>query len=333
MPGTSRYQKVFWPNLLAIVYVITAYTGGMLLILVHGVPWNAVGVLLLAHAMVIAAYLVHECIHNNIFRHSRYHYWLGEFLQWICGASYTHYDFIRHKHVRHHTDRADVVLFDYRSRITRYPVLLKIIQILEWFYIPALEVVMHALVIVLPFVRLEYRNRRSRVLVVVCMRALIFIYLASISISFVVLYPLAYMIFLTVMRFMDVHQHTYDLYETLGQERGIEAKKFDREFEHKNTYSNILSLKHPWLNLLVLNFPYHNAHHKQPGRPWYHLPRLHHELYADDDNQVLSFACLLQSYHRYRVQRVLNSDPINSPVKHHEADFIGVDGVSFLVTV
>jgi fatty acid desaturase len=132
---------------------------------------------------------------------------------------------------------------------------------------------------------------------------------------------------------MDVHQHTYDLYETLDQKRGDEVKKYDREFEQKNTYSNVLSMKYPWLNLLVLNFPYHNAHHKQPGRPWYLLPRLHNELYGDDDTQVLSFADLLKSYHRYRVKRILNGDAINSPVKTLGPDFVGVDGVSFLVTI
>ncbi len=333
MQTTPRYQKAIWPNLLALLYVITAYGGGLTLILSQSVLLNIIGVLLLAHGMVIAAYLVHECAHNNIFRKSQWHKWLGEALLWICGASYSRYDTIRHKHVRHHTDRADIVAFDYRTRITRYPVLLGIIKALEWCYIPAMEIVMHAMTIVLPFVKPEYHDRRRRVLFVVFIRALLFMYFASISISFIVLYPLAYMIFLTVMRFMDVHQHTYDLYETLDQKRGDEVKKYDREFEQKNTYSNVLSMKYPWLNLLVLNFPYHNAHHKQPGRPWYLLPRLHNELYGDDDTQVLSFADLLKSYHRYRVKRILNGDAINSPVKTLGPDFVGVDGVSFLVTI
>ena len=38
----------------------------------------------------------------------------------------------------------------------------------------------------------------------------------------------------------------------------------DREYEQMNTYSNVTSLRHPWLNLLLLNFPYHNAHHEPP---------------------------------------------------------------------
>jgi fatty acid desaturase len=131
------------------------------------------------------------------------------------------------------------------------------------------------------------------------------------------------------MRFMDVHQHTYDLYETLDQKRGDEVKQYDRAFETRNTFSNVLSLKYPWLNLLVLNFSYHNVHHDQQMQPWYRLPKLHKKLYGEDETQVLLFSNLLKSYHKYRVQRVINSDAANTDV-HKGKDFIGVDGVSFL---
>jgi len=82
----------------------------------------------------------------------------------------------------------------------------------------------------------------------------------------------------------------------------------------------------------VLNFPFHNAHHKQPGRPWYALPKLHQKLYGENENQILDFSDLLKSYHRYRVARILNEDPIELPVKNLKDRFIGVDGVSFLTT-
>ncbi|TNF33571.1 MAG: fatty acid desaturase [Gammaproteobacteria bacterium] len=332
MSGLLRYEDALWPNLSAFAYVATGYVGGFYLL--SSASWlaNGLGVILLAHAMVIAAYLVHECAHNSLFRKNRYHRWLGEILLWICGASYSHYEDVRHKHVRHHTDRADVVSFDYRPKLEHYPSLLKVIQRLEWFYIPAWEVVMHALVIILPFVKAERKHRRPRIILMLVLRTIFFVYLASVSLTILLLYPLSYMLFLTVMRFMDVHQHTYEIFETLDLPRSAEAKKFDRQFEQKNTYSNLLSVKHPWLNLLVLNFPYHNAHHEQPGRPWHQLPKLHRELYGDDDKQILSFGELLKSYHRYRVQRVLNADAIDLPVKQDAANFIGVDGVSFLTT-
>lgn len=332
MAGLLRYEDAFWPNIIAFLYIIAAYIGGMIMMLSSALPLNLAGVVVFAHSMVIAAYLVHECAHNSLFRKNRYHRWLGEILLWICGASYSDYEDVRHKHVRHHTDRADIVSFDYREKITAYPKLLKLINFFEWMYVPAMEIVMHALVIILPFVKVERKHRRVRVLLVLVIRSLLFVYLVSLSLSILILYPLAYMLFLVVMRFMDIHQHTYELFETLDLPRGPEAKKRDRNFEQLNTYSNLLSVKYPWVNLLVLNFPYHNAHHQQPGRPWHHLPNLHNELYGNDQKQVLSFKDLIKSYHKYRIPRVLNEDEINLPVKKLHENFIGVDGVSFLTT-
>jgi len=166
---------------------------------------------------------------------------------------------------------------------------------------------------------------------VTVLRIAFFAVLASISWKVLLLYPVAYMIFLTVMRFMDVHQHTYDVHETLDRSRGEEVKQYDRIFESLNTYSNLISARHPWLNLLVLNFSYHNVHHDQQFQPWYRLPKLHRILYGKDTAQVLMFSDLVRSYHRYRVARVLNANPTGLEVKHDGGrTFIGVDGVSFL---
>ena len=330
MSGILRYKDALWPNTYAILYVLTAYIIGLLLMLSSAFSLNFAGILLFAHAMVIAAYLVHECAHNSVFRKNSYHRWLAEVLLWICGASYSDYDDIRQKHVRHHTDKADIVLFDYRKKITAYPKLLKAVYIFEWLYIPAMEILMHMLVMIIPFLKPERKSRRDRVMLVLIARVIFFVYLSSISLAILIFYPIAYMIFLTVMRFMDVHQHTYELFETLNKERGPEARKRDREFEDLNTYSNLLSLKYPWVNLLVLNFAYHNAHHRQPGTPWYQLPKLHEQLYGGENRQILSFRDLLKSYQRHRIQRVLNEDNIGIPVKQMGDKFIGVDGVSFL---
>lgn len=333
MPGLLRYDDARLPNVLALAYVTLGYAGGLWLMLSPFLILNLFGIVLFAHGMVIAAYLIHECAHNSLFRKNRYHRWLGEVLLWICGASYSDYEDVRHKHVRHHTDRADVVSFNYREHIQHYPRWLELIQFLEWLYIPAMEIVMHALVIILPFVKANRKHRRVRVLTVLLLRVALFAWLASISWRILIFYPIAYLLFLTVMRFMDVHQHTYALYETLDSPRGPEAKRFDRDFERRHTYSNLLSVKHPWINLLVLNFPYHNAHHEQPGRPWHQLPTLHRTLFGDDDTQILSFRDLLKSYHRFRVERVVNEDDIDLPAKNRGPGFIGVDGVSFLVTL
>ena len=189
---------------------------------------------------------------------------------------------------------------------------------------------MHALVIVLPFVKKNRQQHRWHVLTVFFIRSSLLLLLAWFKPIVLVYYAVAYLIFLTVMRFMDVHQHTYEVFETLDQLRGKEAEQFDTEYEHRNTFSNTMSLRYPKLNLLVLNFGYHNAHHVKPTTPWYRLPALHHRLFGNDRTQLLPFKNLLKSYHRYRVQRILNADEADQHGLQGGLAFIGVDGVSFL---
>jgi len=324
-----RYEDALLPNALAWAYMFSAYIFGFVAILSDLLWFNVLGVIFLAHSMVIAAYFIHECAHDSLFKNNRHNQMFGELLLWMTGASYSDYKAIRHKHIRHHMDRADIVSFDFRTRLQAYPKILKLIEVLEWFYIPALEIMMHALVIILPFVKENRKHLRSRIVAVLTLRFAFFAFLAAISWKVLIFYPIAYLIFLTVLRFMDAHQHTYDLHETLDKKRGDEIKKYDNAFEKRNTYSNIISLKYPWLNLLVLNFSFHNVHHDQQMQPWYRLPKLHSTLYGKDETQVLSFMDLLKSYHRFRTARIINSDAVNSDV-HKGRDFIGVAGVSHL---
>lgn len=331
MEQVIKYSDGLWPNLFALIYILLTYTGGFYLVTLESLILNFFGSLLLAHSMVIAAYMVHECAHNTVFKDNKTNARLGALLNWITGACYGDYEDIRHKHFRHHIDRADVVAFDYRPRFTAHPMFMKVMQLLEWLYIPAVEILMHLLVLIVPFILPSRKDRRVRVMSVLLTRIAVFAILIWYAPQVIFFYPLAYLMFMTVMRFMDTHQHTYEIFETLEQPRGEEAGKFDREFEQRNTFSNIFSLAHPWLNLLVLNFGYHNAHHFKPIEPWYRLPSLHREVFGDDCTQVLPIGHLLRAYHRYRVPRMLNADDADSGVAERKGiDFIGVDGVSFL---
>lgn len=326
-----RYRDGWFPNTLALMYSLMAYPGGFYLIVQNSWPVNFIGVLLLAHAMVIAAYLIHECAHNTIFLNNASNARLGRVLMWLTGAAYGDYEGIRNKHFRHHVDRADVVSFDYRPILAAHPWFLKLIKILEWAYIPAVEIMMHALVVILPFVQDERRNQRARVVTVLLIRSIIFLLLVAWQPRVILLYPLAYMLFMTVLRFMDTHQHTFEVSETLDRKRGEAAPRFDVAYEQRNTYSNLISTEYPWLNLLTLNFGYHNAHHARPTTPWYRLPGLHNELYGQEDGQVLPFPNLLRAFHHYRLARVLNADDGELDVlKEQGRGFVGVNGVSFL---
>jgi fatty acid desaturase len=329
MSGLMRQPQGYWPHFAALGSVVAGYAAGVWLLLAESLGLNLLGTFWLAHALVIGAYMIHECAHNTVFAAPRHNAWLGEALCFLVGASYGDYAGIRHKHMRHHTDRADVVAFDFRQRLLQHAVLLKAVQWLEWAWIPAVDLLMHALVLVLPFVRAERRHARGRVVGLLLVRGSLFAALALVSVKALLWYAVSYLLFLHVLRFMDVHQHTYALFENLEEARAPLPPERDRAYEARNTFSNLVSQRHPWLNLWTLNFGYHNAHHVHPTTPWYALPALHRQLFGDAAAQVLPVAALLKAYARYRVARVLNADPVDAPIPPPER-FVGVVGVSFL---
>ncbi|MEE3236185.1 MAG: fatty acid desaturase, partial [Pseudomonadota bacterium] len=99
----------------AVLYVLVMYVLGWAGLFSSNGIVNVVATLLLAHGMTIAAYMIHECGHNLVFRSVRHNAWLGRFLSWICGAAYGTYEDMRYKHFRHHVDNDDVVWFDYEK--------------------------------------------------------------------------------------------------------------------------------------------------------------------------------------------------------------------------
>ncbi len=139
-------------------------------------------------------------------------------------------------------------------------------------------------------------------------RLTLFALLGWYSLKALLLYAVSYMIMLHALRFTDAFQHTYDAFAVLESGEIPDDKVRDRDYEQANTYSNLASVGHPWLNLLLLNFPYHNAHHERPIVPWHDLPQLHAQLFPSDYAQVLPMRKLLWGYHRDRLRRVLSDD-------------------------
>jgi hypothetical protein len=137
-----------------------------------------------------------------------------------------------------------------------------------------------------------------------------------------------------VLRFMDAFQHTYEVFPSQSLTAAPPDPRRTRRYEYENTYSNLVAIRWPWLNLLVLNFPYHNAHHTKTGVSWYELPALHRELYGTHDPQVIPCRDLIVNYHRHRVARVLAEDYGSVGGGEDRANgFLGAVGVSFLTAV
>ncbi len=326
------------PNLTAFSFAIFGYTLGVSLLFNQFWLINLMGVLLTAQSLVISAYLLHEFSHWNIFKTPNANRNWGVIMNWITGSCYSTFEEIRSKHMHHHVDRADVLTFNVQHLMRDLPAFKRsTIKILEWFYVPALEILMHFLVIFLPFTRPAWHHKRVRLLAIASFRASIFVLMAFVSLKAWLLYLLAYVLMITALRFADAFQHTYDVFleQDLANCGGkiVDGKLRDRNYEQLNTYTNLASLHYPWLNLLFLNFSYHNAHHEKPVAPWFSLPKLHADLFGTSQSlPVIPMHKLLLAYHRHRVKRLTSGD--YGKVTNHSADgFIGAAGVSFLTAL
>jgi fatty acid desaturase len=296
----------------AVAYAVVGYGAGIAGLFSASWPVNLVATLLLAHSMTIAAYLIHECGHNLVFKKQRDNTGLGRFMSWICGATYGTYEDMRYKHFRHHVDNDDVVWFEYDEWFDEHPIILKLTRALEFFYIPAHDLIMHFIMVFTSFVIPERRDQRVRNVSVILIRGGIFVVVAILFPKAAVLYAVAYLLMMHVLRFMDALQHDYPYHATLF-EVGNAPHKGDADWEQEHTFSVPLSVKYPRLNWLTLNFGYHNAHHFNMNVPWYRLPELHKELTGNDPMRVIPLLSQFQLYHRNRVSRVSNTQPVDYP--------------------
>ena len=321
----------------ACLYVLISYSLGLYGLFHESIGLNIFFTIVLAHGMIIAAYLVHECGHNLVFKKMRYNTYLGKCLTWICGASYGTYEDIRYKHFRHHIDNDDVVWFDYEEFFIKYPIVLKITQFLEWLYIPAHELIMHFIMAFTSFIIPERRNQRVRNIAVLILRGSIFIFLLSYYPRVAFFYILSYLIMMTVLRFMYSIQHDYSYNLTLfSKEKSLRKGDFDWEQEH--TLSNPISTKIPALNWITLNFGFHNAHHADMTIPWYKLPQKHSQLFGDNSINYVPFFAQLKIFHKQRVNRIIDNHKEDSPMGYdyliaaRKANVSGGNAASFLTS-
>lgn len=322
----------------AVAYSVCGYAAAIAGLFSTSLWVNVLAVFILAHSMTIAAYLIHECAHNLIFSRSRHNASLGRVLSWLCGACYGTYEDIRYKHFRHHVDNDDVVWFAYDEFFERQPHLTNIIRRLEWAYIPAHDLLMHGVMVLTSFVIPERRKQRIGNVAVILIRGGVFLAVAVVNVKAALLYAVAYLLMVHILRFMDSVQHDYPYNTTLFSPSNS-ANKGDQQWEQEHTFSNTFSLRFPWLNLLTLNFGYHNAHHSNMNLPFYRLPQLHAELSKGDESYVIPLPAQVSLYHRNRVARIYNPQPLDYPqgaqylrVAQSGAGPIGGNAASFLTS-
>jgi fatty acid desaturase len=343
MGPTNSRTSTFWrepkgalPNSLALFYAFGGHVLGLWLLTYPHPGAFIVGILLTAHSMIIAAYLVHECAHQTLFRSRRMNARVGEALLWETGAAYASFERVRRMHLRHHRDRADVACFDYQAALRRAPRPLRwLVHGLEWCYVPAVELFMHYQVLVRPFLQRHLRGERRRVLWMLATRFALFAGLYAAGPWALLGYALAYVVMLHALFLADAFAHTYETHFVLRGDEPVVNDGRGREYDVAHSYSNLVSTRFPWLNVLNLNFGYHTAHHQRAAVPWYQLPRVHRELFRSlEHSQVLTYRELWRSLHRNRLRRILAQDYGHVGQGPGRADgFTGAHGVSFLTVV
>ena len=325
----------------AVLYGVVGYVLGLWGLFSANAWVNAGATLLLAHAMIISAYMIHECGHNTVFRSNDANARLGRFLNWICGSCYGTFEDIRFKHFRHHMDNDDSVWFVYEDFFKRYPRLVEVIKFFEWFYIPAHEILMHFIMVFGAFLIPQRRNQRLRNAIVILIRGGIFFSVLYFYPKVALLYLVAYMLMMHVLRLKDGLQHDYGNNPILYVD-DPPSRFGGRKTEQAHTFSNPECLKYDWPNWFTLCFGYHNAHHKRPTVPWYRLPAYHREQFGANPENVIPLWTQLKIYHKYRVPRVNHEggewDDLPEPM---EAEYLararacqiyGGNAVSFLTS-
>jgi fatty acid desaturase len=254
-------------------------------------------------------------------------------MNFVAGSAYASFERIRHMHIRHHMDRADLTCFDFKGLLQRRPALRRMLELMEWCYVPATEVLMHLQVVWRPFLVRSQRRYLPRSLAMLLLRGGLLAMLGLWSPKALLLYLLSYGLMLHVLNFFDAFHHSFEQF-FIEADQPLPTQLRDRNYEQDNTYSNLISLRFPWLNLLTLNFGYHNAHHQRASVPWYRLPAYHRSLYGAGSTAMMPLSALLGTWHRNRVRRVGSEHYGEAGTGMTRAeDFVGAHGVSFLTVI
>ncbi len=322
-----------WLNNIALAYIFGGY-GLSLLLITTNIWWlNLLGVLLLAHTLTWAAFFAHEFFHYNIFSRSNLNVAFGAIMLFLTGSCYQRFRDLARHHIAHHVHRADFSPFhpfsmsDFLHSLPK-PVQ-RLVVFLEWLCVPAVNLLFRWMIALAPFLSKNRQDERRRNAWLLVMRGSLFISLAIYSPHAIILYFVAYVIFLNLIQFSESFQHTYSVFHI-----NEKVPKHSLEYDENNTYSLLLSRHWSWLSLLIfLNNNYHNAHHRLMSCPWYLVPRLDEQLYSRNDQQYIPVSQLLKNYFRYRIHRLFQGQ---GTVAKTETgldfdNFSGASGMSFML--
>jgi fatty acid desaturase len=331
-------RQPLW-DYLALFYTLGSYGLGIGWVGSSSVALNGLGLIILTHGLVLSAYVAHECMHGNNFSTPGWRAVVGNLMLWLNGSCYVPFQTLAKMHIDHHVNRLDYARFDIPGFLaSTWPRFRSLILALEWCYIPALAMLLRMALILSAFRHPRSPSDRPRLLGILVLRSGLFSALVLWSPKAMGLYCLAYGVMIHCLRLMDGFQHTYDALppgSPIPDHHQRLSPSAAQAYEQSHTFSNLLSRRHPWLNGLLLNFGYHNAHHRMMACPWYHLPTLDRRLAAmgEHSDYYIPVLALLSNYHRFRVSRIFTGqgEIIGEQGNRRLEGFYGATEVSFLI--
>lgn len=316
-------DKPLW-NWLVIVYISLGYCAGVALLIQASIGSNLLGIILVTHTLILSAYMAHEFVHGTVFRSMKFNLLAGEAVQWLNGTCYCSFHNMSRLHIAHHVQKTDFVDYDLPNLLHSFPHLVRqLILILEWLCFPALFFLLQWRAITAPYWNKDRHSERLRVTVTLLLRGGMFTCLGWNSPKALFGYFFCFTTMVTVIRLIDAFQHTYKLTPT-----GKTVIKRDLDYEQSNTFSILFTEQCRWVNLLILNFGYHNAHHALMKCPWYSLPKLHEDLSQHQKVFSIDTKKLLTFYHRHRIKRIfLGEGKVKSDQSELDmSEFFGILG-------
>lgn len=321
-------ERKLLPSVAVLSAIVILTASGIFLACSEQIIAVSGAILLIALAKIWSWYLSHDCAHNAVFRSKKSNSIVGECLSFLNGLSFFSFEAYRKDHVRHHAERIDIGGFDSISFSIAYPKLFRVIAFAETIYLPAF----YYLIKIINIYHVIFSGSRrdaTRGVGSLCIYAVAYVTFARSSLMLVLVWQASSFIRIHVVRFVDCFQHSF-------QQVYVDGEKLThgKLYEIQNTFSVPVARKFTFLNLIILNFGYHTAHHCFPTCPWYMLPKLESaiieqlRLYGVSDarEESITFFNFLDAYHRGRLSRVVSTDegqPYDADGKFSTHQFTG----------
>jgi hypothetical protein len=263
---------------------------------------------------------------TTLFARAEHNRLAGELMSFIAGGAYVSFERIRHLHLRHHRDRADVTCFDYKAFLRKRPLLRHLIYSLEWAHLPAVETLMHLQVILRPLLVQSQRRYLPRTITMLVRGRRCWVqWHGSHSASCSAKWPTDYC---WQRSSSSMRSTTFDQYFTDAVPVPLGDR--DRNYEQRiRTQRRVGTLSVAQSGDAQLRLP------QCPPRarecPLVPPPALHKELFAGSKRELMSLREVLRSFHRNRLKRCSMMIMVASAIRRADGYVWRAHGVSFTV--